>query len=65
MGEVVNLRLARKRKARAEKEQVAERNRTLFGRTKTERILDAAEKDRAREFLDGHRRDRGGDGQSE
>lgn len=65
MGEVVNLRLARKRKVRAEKEQVAERNRAVYGRTKAERERDEAEAGRAVRFLDGHRRDGGGDGTPE
>jgi len=57
VGEVVNLRLARKRKARAEKEQVAERNRAVHSRTKAERERDEVEAGRAGRFLDGHRRD--------
>lgn len=62
MGEVVNLRLLRKRKARAEKEQAAERNRAAHGRTKAERERDAAEAGKNRAFLDGHRRDGKDDG---
>jgi len=65
MGEVVNLRLARKRKARADKDKTAEQNRALFGRTKAERDRDAAEKDRTRALLDGHRREYGTDGEPE
>jgi ABC-type phosphate transport system auxiliary subunit len=37
MAEIVNLRVARKRKARAGKEQTAASNRVLFGRSHTER----------------------------
>lgn len=37
MAEVVNLRQARKTKARAQKERAAEANRASFGRTKAER----------------------------
>lgn len=62
MGEVVNLRLLRKRKARAEKEKAAERNRAAYGRTKAERERDAAEAGKSRAFLDGHRRDGKDDG---
>lgn len=36
---VVNLRLARKHKKRADKEIVAEQNRISFGRTKDEKTL--------------------------
>lgn len=47
MGEVVNLRLARKAKARAEAERKADENRAKFGQTKTVRKQTAAEKKRA------------------
>lgn len=64
MAEIVNLRLARKRKARSERERIAEENRVLHGRSKSElRQADAlAEKSAA--FLDGHRLERKDDGQS-
>lgn len=45
--DIVNLRRARKAKARAEKEQRAAENRVLFGRSKTERTISAAEKVRS------------------
>lgn len=45
--DIVNLRRARKAKARAEKEQRAAENRVLFGRSKTERTMSAAEKERS------------------
>lgn len=41
-GEVVNLRLARKRKAREEAEAAASANRTKFGRSKQEKQLTGA-----------------------
>ncbi len=41
-GDVVNLRLARKRKAREEAEAEASTNRTKFGRTKQEKQLTGA-----------------------
>lgn len=65
MGEVVNLRLARKRKARAEKEGAADRNRALYGRSKAERERTELESVRSRSFLDGHRRDGGDDDAAE
>jgi len=37
--EVVNLRLHKKQKQRAEKEKTAEQNRVAFGRTKAEKNL--------------------------
>ncbi len=52
MSEIVNLRLARKRKARADKEQQAAGNRAKFGRTKAEKQRDAAEAGRDRRHLD-------------
>jgi hypothetical protein len=57
MAEVVNLRLARKNKARAEKETRASRNRVAFGRTKAERDATKTEKEIAERRLDLHRRD--------
>lgn len=57
MGEVVNLRTVRKRKARDEREKVAERNRTIHGRTRAERDGSKAEAARAERQLDGHRRE--------
>jgi Domain of unknown function (DUF4169) len=58
MGEVVNLRRARKERARREKDAQAETNRAAFGRTKNERETTAAlnKLDAAR--LDAHKRDR-------
>jgi hypothetical protein len=45
LAEIVNLRQARKSKARQEKEKTAEANRLKFGRTKAERKLrDAVDK---------------------
>jgi len=58
MGEIVNLRQFRKQKARAEAEKTAEQNRVSFGRTKAERELTDAERDKAARHVDGHRLDR-------
>jgi hypothetical protein len=41
MGEVINLRIARKRKGRDEAEAEAATNRAKFGRTKAEKKRDA------------------------
>ena len=57
MGEVVNLRLARKAAGRAAKEGEAAANRVRHGRTKAERAATAAEATRAARLLDGARRD--------
>ena len=57
MAEIVNLRAARKARARSEREAEAEANRRKFGRTKAEKQADAAEKDRAGRALDAHKRE--------
>ena len=61
MAEIVNLRIYRKRLARAEAEQDAGRNRARHGRTRAER--EAADKDRgsAARQLDAHRLVRDGE----
>ncbi len=61
MAEIVNLRQARKRKARQDKERAAEQNRLLHGRGKAEKTRDRDESQRSASFLDGHRRERPGD----
>ena len=55
MAEIVNLRRARKQRARQEAEKQAQQNRVTFGRTKAERHLTETERDRAARTLDGHR----------
>ena len=55
MAEIVNLRSFRKQKARAEAEKAAEQNRVSFGRSKAERRLADAERDKAGRQLDCHR----------
>ena len=55
MGEVVNLRLARKAAARAAKEADAATNRAAHGRTRAERTATKAETARAERLLDGAR----------
>lgn len=56
MAEIVNLRMARKRKARDEREREADRNRIVHGRSKAERQRLEAEQGRAERFVEGHRR---------
>ena len=58
MAEIVNLRQFRKQKERAEAEKEAAQNRLAFGRTKIERSLTEAERDKAARHIDGHKRDR-------
>ncbi|MAP45893.1 MULTISPECIES: DUF4169 family protein [Sphingobium] len=53
MGTVINLRQARKRKARADKAANAAANRALHGRTKAERSAQAAQDERQNAVLRG------------
>jgi hypothetical protein len=55
MGELLNLRRARKARERAAKDQTAEANRLAFGRTKAERRASEAQMDLDRARLDAHR----------
>ena len=57
MAEIVNLRRARKGKARVEKEARAADNRVRFGRTKAEKRETAAERARTGKSLDGKKLD--------
>jgi Domain of unknown function (DUF4169) len=57
MADVVNLKRFKKRAERHQSEQQAQVNRTRFGRTKSERILDQQRTDRANDLLDQHRID--------
>lgn len=57
MAEVVNLRQARKQRARAGKQRKAGENRARFGRTKAERTAAADTTERRDRTLDGARRE--------
>ena len=56
MGDVVNLRSARKRKAREEAVRTADANRAKFGRTGAEKKRDRMATEALRQHLDAHRR---------
>lgn len=56
-GEVMNLRLARKARARQDKAAAAQENRVRHGRTLAERRLEQAEAERAAKALDSARRE--------
>jgi hypothetical protein len=56
VAEIVNLRQARKQKARAVKDRTAEQNRLLHGRSKAEKLRDRQTASRSNLHLDGHRR---------
>ena len=57
MGEIVSLKLHRKRRARAEKEETAAENRVQFGRSKAEKELTEARNAKAEKDLDQLKRD--------
>jgi hypothetical protein len=54
MAEIVNLRMARKRKARTEREAHATEKRALHGRSKAEKERDRAVDEKNQAFVDGH-----------
>jgi hypothetical protein len=58
MAEIVNLRRARKDKARQQRESEANANRRRFGRTKAEKAGDKDAQERARREVDGKKIDR-------
>lgn len=57
MADIINLRQARKAKARKDKEQEAAANRAKFGQAKAEREVRRIEEARQDRLLDGSRRD--------
>jgi hypothetical protein len=57
MAEIINLRRARKGKARDEASAKAAENRARFGKTKAQRLKEATETERAAKTLDGHKRE--------
>lgn len=61
MGDIVNLRQARKQKARDDKLREAEQNRALHGRSKAEKLRDRLIADKSEKFVAGHRREPSGD----
>ena len=58
MADIVNLRQARKQKAREERVRVADQNRALHGRSKVEKERDRLAADKAEKFVSGHRREK-------
>ena len=57
MGEVVNLRSAKKQAARKAARLAADANAARHGRTKAERELEKAQAEKAARDLDGHKRE--------
>ncbi|WP_428697804.1 DUF4169 family protein [Stappia sp.] len=56
-GDIVNLRQARKARARREKESRAAENRVQFGRSKSEKALDRTTAEKSAAHVDAHRRE--------
>ena len=59
MGEVVNLRIARKRRRREDEARQADENRVCHGLTKAEKTVARSERRRSVDALDGHRLSKG------
>lgn len=55
MSEVVNLNQFKKAKARSQKKAEADANAVKFGRTKAQRLAEAARDEKAKKHLDQHR----------
>ncbi len=58
--QVVNLRLARKKRARKARREAAAENAARHGQSRAARDLQKARAERARRLLDGHRLEPGG-----
>lgn len=61
MGDIINLRQARKAKARADKDRLAQSNRAKFGRTKAERQAQSLQEERKNRQIEGAFRDNKGE----
>jgi hypothetical protein len=55
MGDLINLRTARKQARRRSAEQKAASNRLAYGRPRSEHMLERSQSDKANRELDGHR----------
>jgi hypothetical protein len=55
MADIINLRRARKLKAREASEKNASVSRATFGRTKVERVTAQSERERADRHIEGHK----------
>jgi len=56
-GNVVNLNKVRKAKAKIAKRSRADANAVKFGRSKSDKVEDAARLEKSEKLLDGHKRD--------
>jgi hypothetical protein len=55
MGDIINLHKFRKRAAKRVVDERAATNRTVHGRTKAERVLEASRAEKLRRVLDAHK----------
>ena len=60
MNEIINFRKARKQAVREKESKLAAENRQRFGRTKTQRQKEEADKEKVKTILDQHRLEREG-----
>lgn len=61
MADIINLKRARKARAKADKEKTAEANRVLHGTPKSLRNLAEARKDKTDQALSGHKLEKDSD----
>ena len=59
MGDIINLRRFRKRAAKQRDDEHAAANRTLHGRTKSQRVLDVTQEERLRRDFEAHKIEKG------
>ena len=59
MGDIINLRRFRKRAAKQLDDERAAANRTLHGRTKSQRVLEVAQKEKLHRDFDAHKIEKG------
>lgn len=60
-GKIINLRAARKSAARDAARKQGDANAAKFGRSKAQKLVEDADRNRASHVLDQHRRDEDGD----
>ncbi len=65
MGEIVNLRQARKRRDRDARDKTADANRVKHGLSKAEKVLGATRRELEAKKLEGHRLEPDGDAEHE
>lgn len=59
MGDIINLRRYRKHAAKQRDDKRVAASRALYGRAKSQRVLEAAEKEKSRRGFDAHKIEKG------